>query len=280
VLFLAPALAFVLGVIAYPLGLEAWLSLTDATPGQDGTFVGLTNYAYLVGQPVYLQALMNTAVYVVSSTLIKAVLGVGMALALARDFRGRRLVYALCFLPFVFPASVGTAAWYYLLSNVHGAFNYALLSAHLVTEQIAFLGSGPGPMLSVVTVNVWHGTALFGILCLAALRSTPVNLLDAAATDGATGPQRFLRIQLPLLRPALILAGLLSVVGNFGDFPIIYLLTGGGPLGKTDIVSTFAFSTALNAGDIGTGAAIALSVIPVYVAVLLVAFRLVEVGER
>ena len=96
---------FVVGVIAYPLGLEAWLSLTDARPGQDGTFIGLANYSYLVGQPVYLQALENTAVYTLSSTLIKAVLGVGMALALSRDFRGRRLVYALCFLPFVFPAS-------------------------------------------------------------------------------------------------------------------------------------------------------------------------------
>jgi multiple sugar transport system permease protein len=179
----------------------------------------------------------------------------------------------------VFPASVGTAAWYYLLSNVHGAFNYTLLAAHLVTAQVPFLGSWPGPMLSVITVNVWHGTALFGILCLAALRSMPGNLLDAAATDGATGRQRFLRIQLPLLRPALILAGLLSVVGNFGDFPIIYLLTGGGPLGETETVSTFAFSTALNAGDIGTGAAIALSVVPVYLAVLLVAFRLVAVGD-
>jgi multiple sugar transport system permease protein len=229
---------------------------------------------------VYLQALRNTAVYVIASTLIKAVLGIGMALALARDFRGRRLVYALCFLPFVFPASIGTAAWYYLLSNVHGAFNYALLAAHLVTTQVAFLGSGPGPMLSVITVNVWHGTALFGILCLASLRSLPGNLLDAAATDGATGLQRFLRIQLPLLRPALVLAALLSVVGNFGDFPIIYLLTGGGPIGETDIVSTFAFSTGLNAGDIGTAAAISLSVIPVYVAVLLVAFRLVEVDGR
>ena len=70
------------------------------------------------------------------------------------------------------------------------------------------------------------------------------------------------------------------MVGNFGDFPIVYLLTGGGPLGKTEIVSTFAFSTALNAGDVGGGAAIALSVIPVYLAVLLVAFRLVEVGDR
>lgn len=267
-----------LGVIAYPLGLEAWLSLTDASPGQDGTFVGLANYRYIAGQAAYLHTLGNTFIYLVSSTVLKAVLGTGMALALSRQFRGRRLVYALLFLPFVFPASVGTTAWYYLLSNVHGAFNYALLAAHLVRTQIAFTGSGPGPMISVITVNVWHGTALFGILCLAALRSIPDEVVDAAATDGAGPARRFLAIQLPLLRPALVLGALLSVVGNFGDFPIIYLLTGGGPLGNTDIVSTYAFENALQAGDIGVGAAIALSIVPVYVAVLAVAFRLI--GSR
>ena len=275
-LFLAPAALFVVGVIAYPLALEGWLSLTNASPGNDGSFVGLANYRYVLGQSVYRQALQNTAVYVISSTLLKGLLGLAMAFALAKDFRGRRLVYALCFLPFVFPASIGTAAWYYLLSNVHGALNYALLSAHLIRSQIAFLGSGPGPMISVVTVNVWHGTALFGILCLAALRSIPADLHDAAATDGARGLQRFLFVQLPLLRPALLLAGILSVVGNFGDFPIIYLLTGGGPLGKTDIVSTYAFETALNAGDIGGAAAIALSVVPLYILVLVLAFRLLD----
>ena len=267
-------------MIAYPLGLEAWLSLTSASPGDDGKFVGLANYRYVLGQEIYRQVLQNTLVYTGASTLFKAALGVLMALALNRDFRGRRLVYALCFLPFIFPASVGTAAWYYLLSNVHGAFNYALLSAHLINSQIPFLGQDPGPMISVVTVNVWHGTALFGILCLAGLRSIPKDLLDAAATDGATAVQRFLRVQLPQLRAPLLLAGILSIVGNFGDFPIVFLLTGGGPLGKTDIVSVYAFENALRAGDLGVGAAIALSIVPFYLIVLLVAFRLIGARAR
>ena len=245
----------------------------------DGDFIGLANYRYVLGQAVYQHTLGNTFLYIVSSTVLKAVLGIGMALALNATFRGRRLVYALSFLPFVFPASVGTTAWYYLFSNVHGAFNYVLLAVHLVQQPIAFLGSGPLPMVSVVTVNVWHGTALFGILCLAALRSIPKDLTDAALSDGARAVQRFLRVELPLLRPALVLAGLLSIVGNFGDFPIIFLLTGGGPLGKTDIVSTYAFENALRAGDLGVGAAIALSVVPVYLLVLVVALRLVTVRE-
>jgi len=199
-----------------------------------------------------------------------------MAFALRGDFRGRRLVYALCFLPFVFPPSIGTAAWYYLLSNVHGAFNYALLGAHLIGQPISFTGTGGGAMASVITVNVWHGTALFGILCLAALRSIPPDVVDAAVTDGATAWSRFLHIQLPELRPALVLASLLSIVGNFGDFGIVFLLTGGGPLGKTDIINTSAFANALVVGDLGVGSAVALFALPAYLVVLVVAFRLLR----
>ncbi len=265
-----------LGVIAYPLGLAVWLGFSNAVPGTDGNWVGLANYRYLVGLSTYRQVLLNTAVFSLTSTALKAALGLAMALALQRDFRGRRLVYALCFLPFVFPPSIGATAWYYLLSNVHGAFNYALLGAHLVTQPIAFTGSGIGPMASVVTVDVWHGTALFGILCLAALRSLPAATVDAAAMDGANAWRRFLHLQLPLLRPALVLASLLSLIGNFGDFAIVFLLTGGGPLGKTDIISTSAFANALVVGDLGIGAAVALSVVPAYLVVLLVAFRLLR----
>lgn len=264
------------GVIAYPLLLTVWLSLSDASPGNDGAWVGLANYRYLAGLDTYRQVLLNTAVFTVAGTVLKGLLGLAMAFALRGDFRGRRLVYALCFLPFVFPPSISTSAWYYLLSNVHGAFNYALLAAHLVARPISFTGSGIGPMASVVTVNVWHGTALFGILCLAALRSIPRDLLDAAVTDGATGWTRFLHVQLPQLRPALVLASLLSVVGNFGDFGIVFLLTGGGPLGRTDIISTSAFANALVAGDLGVGSAVALSALPAYLVVLVVAFRLLR----
>lgn len=275
-LLLAPALVFVVGVLAYPLGLELWLSLTDAQVGEDGTFIGLGNFRYLARQPTFHQALVNTATYSLVSTAVKLALGLGMALALARRFRGRRLVYAFLFLPFMFPTVMGTVAWYYLFSNVHGGINYALTAAHLTREPIGFLGSGPLPMASVITVNVWHGTALFGVLLLAGLRAIPSELLDAARVDTANAVQRFFHVVLPLLQPALLLATLLSILGTFGDFAIVYLLTNGGPANHTTIVSTMAFQIALRDGAVGVGSAVAISLLPVYLVGLAGMLRLVS----
>src|SRR5207245_1727366 len=186
--------------------------------------------------------------------------GPGPRAHLPRPARGvRASVLAL-----VFPVVIGTVAWYYLFSNVHGGINYLLLQAHLVPESIAWLGLGPLPMASSITVNVWHGTALFGVLLLAALRSVPADVLDAAVIDGARPVRRFMEVVLPYLSSALPLGTVLSVVGTVGDFAIVHLLTGGGPANETTIVSTMAFQLALRDGALGVGAAAALSMVPVY----------------
>ena len=129
-------------------------------------------------------------------------------------------------------------------------------------------------MVSVIAVNVWHGTALFGVLLLAGLRSISTDLIDAAEVDGARRFQRFLHIIVPYLKPAALLGAVLSVLGNFGDYAIVELLTRGGPLGRSQIVSTYAFENALVSGYIGLGAAIALTMVPVYIVALVVAYRL------
>jgi len=272
-LLLAPAVVLCLGVLAYPLVLEAWFSLTNASPGTNGSFVGLANFRFLGGLTTYHQMVANTAVYTVASTVAKAALGLGMALALNSAFPGRRLVYALLFLPFMFPVVMGTIGWYFLLTNVHGALDYLLQGVHVTRQPVDFLGTAP--MASVVLVNVWHGSGLFGVLLLAGLRSIPAEVLDAASVEAAA-LRRFLHVTLPLLRPALLLATVLSVLGTFGDFAIVDLLTGGGPIGRTEIVSTFSFELALRAGDIGVGAAVAMSLVPVYVAALFVVLRLLR----
>ncbi len=156
--------------------------------------------------------------------------------------------------------------------------NYALVALRLVREPIAFLGSGLLPMASVITVNIWHGTALFGVLLLAGLRSIPADLIDAARVDGASTVQRFVRLLVPLLRPALVLATMLSVLGTFGDFAIVHLLTNGGPADRTQIVSTMAFQVALRDGALGVGGAIAASLLPIYLLGLVYMLRLV--GRR
>ncbi len=261
----APAFLIVAGAIVYPLALELWYSLSDAQVGELGRFVGLANYAYLLHQPTYHDALRNTFVYTVASITIKAILGMAVALAVARHFPGRRLVYALLFLPFVFPMTMGTMAWYYLFSNVHGALNYILMQSKLVPNGVDWLGSfGPLPMASLITVNVWHETGLFAVLLLAGLRSIGSEIIDSARVDGATSSQRFLHIVLPLLQPALVLGAALSIMGSFGDFAIVHVLTNGGPANHTQTIPHMAFMVALRDGNVGVGGAVAFTLMPVY----------------
>lgn len=264
-LLLSPALFFVVVFVAFPLGLETWFSVSNAQVGELGSFVGLANFGYLIQQGTYHDALVNTSVYTVVSIAAKATLGMALAFALYRPFRGRRVVYALIFLPFIFPTITGTMAWYYLFSNVHGAINYALMAWGLSRDGIDWLGSfGPLPMASLITVNVWHGVGLFVILLLAGLRSIPSEVLDSALVDGARSWQRFVHVILPLLKPAFALAGVLSIMGTFGDFAIMHILTNGGPAGHTQTLTHLAFVVALRDGDLGVSAAIAFSLMPVY----------------
>jgi multiple sugar transport system permease protein len=158
VVLLSPALLFVVVFIAFPLGAEAWFSVSNAQVGEIGSFVGLSNFVYLVQQSTYHDALVNTFVYTVVGIGAKAILGMALAFALARPFRGRRVVYALIFLPFIFPTVTGTMAWYYLFSNVHGGINYVLMAWGLSRDGIDWLGSfGPLPMASLITVTSGTG---------------------------------------------------------------------------------------------------------------------------
>ncbi|HEX2647113.1 MAG TPA: sugar ABC transporter permease, partial [Candidatus Dormibacteraeota bacterium] len=253
----------------FPVALELWYSVSDAQVGELGRFVGLANYIYLFRQPTYYDALRNTCVYAVATIIIKALLGMAIALAIAHPFRGRRLVYALLFLPLVFPMTMGTMAWYYLFSNVHGALNYILIESRLVPAGVDWLGSfGPLPMASLITVNVWHETGLFSVLLLAGLRAIGSEIIDSARVEGATSSQRFLHIVLPLLRPALVLGAALSIMGSFGDFAIVHVLTNGGPANHTQTIPHMAFMVAVRDGNVGVGGAVALTLLPAYVLML------------
>jgi multiple sugar transport system permease protein len=273
-LLLSPALLFVVAFIAFPLGLELWFSVSNAQLGELGSFVGLSNFGYLVRQGTYHDALLNTSVYTVVSIGAKAVLGMALAFALSRRFPGRRVVYALIFLPFIFPTVTGTMAWYFLFSNVYHGINYTLTTAGFGHVDIDWLGSfGPLPMASLIIVNVWHGVGLFTVLLLSGLRSIPIDMLDAALVDGARRSQRFVYVTLPMLKPAFALAAVLSIMGTFGDFAIVHVLTNGGPANHTQTITHMAFAVALRDGDLGTSAAIAFSLMPAYLIVLVYMLR-------
>lgn len=185
-----------------------------------------------------------------------------IAAALHRPFKGARVLTAVLLLPLLFPVVMAGIAWYFLLSDVHGALNYVLLAAGVIREEYAFFGSAVPALLSLVLINVWHGTPLVVLLALAGLRSVSSDVLDAGRVDGAGAAARFAYLQLPALVPGLALAALLSLLGTFGDYAIVHLVTAGGPGGETHIVSSLAFSEALRSGDLATGIATALSIVP------------------
>src|SRR5262249_47790417 len=151
-----------------------------------------------------------------------------------------------------------------------------LLSLHLVRESVPFLGTGASAMAGLVTVNVWHGSALFAVLILAGLRTVPRDVLDVATTDGGTSFRRLLRGGPPALVPPFAVGAWWPNAGTFGAFAIVHLLPGGGPANSTTILSTMAFQTALRDGDLGTAAAVALSVLPLYAAGLAYMLTLVR----
>jgi multiple sugar transport system permease protein len=139
------------------------------------------------------------------------------------------------------------------------------MQSKLVPNGIDWLGSfGPLPMASLITVNVWHETGLFTVLSLAGLRSIGGEIIDSARVDGASSSQRFLHIVLPLLQPALVLGAALSLMGSFGDFAIVHVLTNGGPANHTQTIPHMAYMLALRDGDVGTGGAAAFTLLPAY----------------
>ena len=277
-LLLAPAAALTLGLLAYPVAWEVWLSLTNfsvahATPA----YIGGQNYAALAGDPMFWRAVVNTAAYIMLAGALKLAFGVGMALVLARPFPGRPLAFLAAFLPSAYPASVALIAWYwFLIPPVHAAYSPALAAARFAVDRS--LGDGTWGFLGVVALNVWRGGSFTGIFLLAALNSLPSDLFDYAALEVRQGWRRFWLVVVPLLRPFLALAAFLSFTTAVTDLGNVWFQSGQRIV--YPIVWTQAMRDALTGGAWGRASAAALILLPALAALLLACYRLFEPLEE
>ncbi len=271
---LAPAVALTLGLLAYPVAWEAWLSLlsfSTTRPAPD--FVGVRNYADLVRDPAVWMGLRNTAAYLVLTGALKLAVGVGIALALARPSRGRPFVFLAAFLPWAYPASVALLGWYwFLIPPVHAAYGPALAQVRFAVD--GWLGDGAWGFVSLIALNVWRGGSFTGIFLLAALSGIPQELFDAAALDVGAGWRRFWMVVVPLLRPFLALAAFLSFATAVTDLGNVWVQSGERIV--YPIVWTQAMHYAIIGGQWGKGSALILLPVPALLAVLWVCFRLFE----
>jgi multiple sugar transport system permease protein len=258
---LLPALAILAVFVAYPFAFGLWLALTDSTIGRLGHFIGLANFAYILRDPIFTQALGNTMAYTFVTVFFKLTLGLALAAVLHIEFRFNRFTRAAMLLPWIIPTVLSTLAWLWMFDSTFSVFNRMLAWIHVTGPS--WLGQFPWPMISLMTVNIWRGTPFFGVSLLAAMQMVPAELYEAAVVDGAGPWRRWLYVTVPTIRPVILITTLLSIIMTFADFQVIWILTKGGPVNQTQVLSTYAYVVGIQGTDIGIGAAISLFMFPV-----------------
>lgn len=276
-LLLAPALALVFGVLAYPIVWEVWASLTNHSVAHiSPDFVGLANYFEFLRNREFWQAAHRTVWYAVLTGVLKLAVGVGMALALSRSFPGRPVVFLAAFLPWAYPAGVTVIGWYlFTTPPTHTAYSVLMNDLRAVFDNR--WGYGTWGFITLIVFNIWRGGSFTGIFLLAALNGIPRDLFDYAALDVQNAWRRFWMVTVPLLRPFLALAAFLSLTTAVADLGNVWLLTGGRDTYPT--VWTEAFTLAIFSGQWGKGSALSLILVPAMIAFLLASFRLLDPRE-
>jgi multiple sugar transport system permease protein len=240
--------------------------------------VGLQNYATILADPIFRGAAAYSLFYTVCAEAGKLVLGLALALLLNQQFRGYRAARALMLLPWVAPTVLSALAWLWLLDPQFSALSWLLIRLHLIQSNIDFLGHPWAARFSLIVVNIWRGLPYFAIGYLAGLQSISKDLYEAAAIDGAGGWQAFRRITWPLLAPITTILVAFSSIFTLTDFQLIWTITRGGPTDATQVFTTLAYQRAITGGQLGEGAAIAIS--PIVFMVILAVFVVRSVREK
>src|SRR5947207_6025030 len=213
---MTPAVLLVLGVLAYPVAWEAWISLTDFSTfgGGDRKFVGLANYRRMLASVEFARAAGSTAALFAATTSAMLDSGTVMALMLSRPARGRALAFLAVFLPWAYPGGVAVIAWYWML-NPPITTAYAVFFGGIKHAVDGVFGTGAYAFVSVMLFNVWRGASFTAVLLLAGINAIPTELFEYARLESASAWQRFARVTLPLLRPYMALAVFLSFTTAF-----------------------------------------------------------------
>lgn len=270
---LAPAVIYIVLLVAVPFFLSMYYSVSDATVGNTVLhFVGLENFQRIVRSDTFWRSMRNTFLFTVVSQILVVVLAKILAMALYKDFRGKWLVRLLILLPWVAPISLGTIGWLWIFDPVYSIINWTLRALSLLPANTwpIWLGQPDLAMMSIIVVDVWRLLPLATVIILAGLAGIPQDIHDAAQMDGAGFWRHLFQINIPLVMPIMLVALLFGIVFTFTDMIIIYVLTRGGPFDTTQVLASLAFFTGVPGGDLAEGAAISLFLFPLLVMVVIV----------
>jgi multiple sugar transport system permease protein len=254
-----PLITIVLCLVVYP----AFYSIHLATLNKSMQhFVGFGNFEFLFRRNTFWMVVEQSLLFAVTAVIFKAVVGFIVAHFVHNlPAQGQRKWRGMLLIPWVIPPAMSTLAWLWLFDPSYSAFNWVF--AHLGIPQVAWLGSPYWARFCVILVNVWVGSPFFMIMYLAALKSVPEQLHEAAAIDGANWLQKIWYINLQMMRNIIQITALFSLIVTFANFDIVKILTNGGPVDQTHVFATWAFTLAIWGNDIPLGASVSLFMAPI-----------------
>jgi multiple sugar transport system permease protein len=273
--YVLPAVLVIISVMSYPFIYSIFLSF-QATPSNttETHFTGLTNYSVVLHDSVFLHSLVTTVIWTLGCTIVDIVFGMGAALIVngLRWFRGP--IRAALMLPYIVGYVIASYAWLWLYQAEYGLMNQVLTSWGILSEPLSLLSSLTWALPAVMLVNIWKTLPFAMIMFLAGLQAIPEQTVMAAELDGASPIRAFFEIKLPYLRRVLVITSTLLTFQNFNTFTIPYIMTSGGPLNETEIVSNYIYNLAFT--NLNFGGAAAASMI---VMIGLMVFAVVYVGS-
>ena len=280
IVFLLPGFFIIVMILIYPIGTNIYLSFTNAHMiYPDMKFIGIRNYVELIRDPRFLNALMVSAVWTVSSVVLQLLAGLITALLLKESNRRNMAFRAMLVLPYTLPPITVALIWRYMLNSAYGVVNLALLSMGLIEVPIAWLSNLNTALPSAILINTWFGYPLMTIAIMAGLQSIPIEHYEVANIEGASGWQAFWHVTLPGIKQIVGIMVILRVIWVFNSFDILYLLTGGGPLRRTEALPIITYYTGWKSQLIGKAGSIAVVLFVFLILLMLFYFRISRIEE-
>jgi trehalose/maltose transport system permease protein len=260
-LLLTPTMLLIALVALFPLVQTIYQSFTDAklASGVEPEFVGLRNYQDLLQDTAFRTSIWTTIKFSVVTVLFEFLLGLGIALVINSNFKGRGLMRTAMLVPWAIPTVVSAQMWKWMYNDIYGPINdFLVRRVPILSEPVAFIADPATSLWAVAAVDIWKTTPFVALLLLAGLQVIPEDVYEAARIDGANALQQFLRITLPLLRPAILVTLIFRTLDALRVFDVIFVMFGSRP--DTQTMSIYAQNNIVAFSDLGYGSAISVAI--------------------
>jgi len=254
-----PLILLIALLVVYPALFSMYLATLNKSMEH---FIGFGNFDFLFKRETFWMVVRQSCIFAISAVFFKALIGFILAhFVHTIPTRGQRKWRGMLLVPWVIPPAMSTLGWFWLFDPTYSAFNWIFVRIGI--DPVNWLGAPYWARFSVILVNIWYGAPFFLIMYLAALKSVPEQLFEAASIDGANWWQKIWYITLPMMRNIISITVLFSLIVTFANFDIVRILTYGGPVDQTHVFATWAFILGIQGNDIPLGASVSLFMFPI-----------------